>query len=177
MEVADTGLRSADNTENCYLFFFKKEQFRLGARLLAGSWSSWGPGTCFWSLFSPHHTCKREDIQVFDTLQPQPRKSSPQQGNAQGLTLLCHESASETYPNETNTFSLHHHSFFNFKRKKQKRKVKKKKREMLYWNRLTYCQTRTEKCSCHVNFLPKILSLSENPSPAMHKILLSDEHL
>lgn len=129
MEVDDIGLRSADNTESCHHFFGgKKKQFQLGVSLLAESQSPWGTGTCFWSLFSLYHTCNRKDIQVFDTLQPQPRKSSLQQGNTQGLTLLCYESASETHPDEINAFSLHHYSFFTFFRLKK---------EMLYWNSLT----------------------------------------
>lgn len=57
-------------------FWLKKQQFRLEVSLLAVSQSSWGPGTCFWSLFSLYHTCKHEDIQVFDILQPQPRRCS-----------------------------------------------------------------------------------------------------
>lgn len=38
---------------------------------------------------------------------------------------------------------------------------------MLYWNNLTV-SIRLEKCSCCINLLPKILSLSESPCSAQY---------
>lgn len=38
---------------------------------------------------------------------------------------------------------------------------------MLYWNNLTV-RIRLEKCSCCINLLPKILSLSESPCSAQY---------